>query len=803
MPEDKGDLDIPDAVAELLKGYAPHKGVADELMRRDGTLREVWKPLIEFLSRQSPDTLAARFASGDQYLHDTGVYFRQLQGQSSAERDWPLSHIPVMIDAKEWEVLSAGIAQRADLLERIMADLYGEGTLVQNRVLPADLVARNPEWLRPLVGTKPRSGHFLHFLAFEIGRSPDGSWFVLGDRTQAPSGAGFALENRMATGRVFQELYQDANVERLATFFRRFRDALNGLRESEEEGRVGILTPGQHTDTYYEHAYIARYLGYMLLETGDLKVENDQLMVRTIKGPVPVSVLWRRLDARFADPLELDESSALGTPGMVSALRSGAIDMVNCLGSGVLEARALMAFMPRISQALTGERLKLPNIATWWCGQKAERDYVAQNLDRMLIGPALTTKLPFDIAATTARGGKFRDGAHQPVRDWLAREGATLVGQEAVTLSTTPAMIDGQLVPRPMVVRVFAARTPEGWTVMPGGYARIGRTEDPTALGMQTGGSVADVWVVSDEPVQPETLAAETPGPFVRRQPALLPARAADNLYWLGRYVERAESSVRLLRAYHRRLTHYGSDTLPLVETIAAHLTRIALPPADPLPPGLLHHFALARDCAANVRDRFSTDGWNALSDLAATAQDLADRAHRGEDTVRAMSVLLRKLGGFTGLVHDNMFRFNGWRFLTMGRAVERADQIASLLIAFVDPATPPGGYDLAVEVGDSVMTHRRRYSVESNRNTVIDLLALDPDNPRAILFQVEELHDEEQRLARDTRHARRGMASRPILQLRTALEVATPEEITTQRLIGIRGEIATVSDAISAQYFG
>ena len=469
-------------LSDLLDGYHPREGMSDEMMRGDGTLREAWQPFIDFLSGRTREDLAQRFARGDQYLRDAGVFFRQYTTTGSTERDWPLSHIPVVIGAGEWARLSEGIVQRAELLERVMADLYGPGKLVSDGLLPPELVARNPEWLRPIVGIQPRSGHFLHFLAFELGRSPDGSWFVLGDRTQAPSGAGFAVETRMATSKVFFDHFPGANVERLAGFFRTFRDAVNGLRE--DDGRVAILTPGQHTDTYFEHAYIARYLGFMLLEAEDLRVDDGRLSVRTVNGTDPVSVLWRRLDSRFADPLELDETSAIGTPGMVSALRSGAMTMLNCIGSGVLEARALMAFLPRISEALTGEALKMPNIATWWCGQEQELRYVRENLQRMMIGPALSTSLPFEVDGATVLGGTFRGAAQQPVDDWLARDGAKLVGQEAVTLSTTPAMIDGQLVPRPMVVRVFAARTPQGWTVMPGGYARIGRTEDPTALAM-------------------------------------------------------------------------------------------------------------------------------------------------------------------------------------------------------------------------------------------------------------------------------------------------------------------------------
>lgn len=788
-----------DSAPGLIEGYDPPNGVADELLRRDGSLRPVWKPLIRLLSSLTPDALDQRLARGDQYLSDAGVYYRQYSEGESTERAWPLSHLPVMIGESEWTELAEGIAQRAELLEKVMADLYGPGELIKSGAIPAQLIAQNPEWLRPIVGIQPQSDHFLHFLAFEVGRSPDGSWFVLGDRTQAPSGAGFALENRMATARVFHDFYPTAQVERLAGFFRQFREALNDAREGRP-GRMAILTPGQNTDTYFEHAYIARYLGITLLECEDLKVVDGKLMVRTINGLEPVSVLWRRLDSRFADPLELDEDSALGTPGMVSALRAQSFTMLNCLGSGVLEARALMAFLPRVAESLLGEPLKLPNIATWWCGQASERTYVRENLERMMIGPAMSTKLPFDIDASTALGGKFRTAAHQPIDDWLQAAGAKLVGQEAVTLSTTPALIDGQMVPRPVIVRVFAARTRDGWNVMPGGYARIGRTNDPTALAMQHGGSVADVWVVSDHDVDRPTMADPKGTPFMRRLPGRLPARAADNLYWLGRYVERVDFVLRALRAYHLRRDEAGPVATPILLRLETFLRGLGHSPGDDLPASLVELLNQARNCAGKVRDRFSTDGWSALDDLAETAQ-LA-RRDTTEDISQLLSRLLRQLAGFTGLVYDNMFRFAGWRFLAMGRALERASLMSTLLAEFTDTGTPQGGFDLAIEIGDSVMTHRRRYSVDITRNTVVDLLALDTDNPRSVMFQISQVKDQNALIPRRDGPVPMTDAARRILTLQTQLAVSAPEALGTRDFRRMHTEILGISDALSQLYF-
>nr|WP_233193005.1 circularly permuted type 2 ATP-grasp protein [Acidimangrovimonas sediminis] len=775
--------------------------MADELMDGGGCLRPVWQSFIAHLASLDEATRAAHFARGDQYLRDAGVFYRLYNESGSTERDWPLSHVPVIVAEEEWTAIAEGLTQRADLLERVAQDLYGPGQLVADGHLPAALVAGNPEWLRPLVGVVPRSGYHLHFLAFEIGRNPDGSWFVLGDRTQAPSGAGFALETRVATTRIFPEHFAQANVHRLAPFFRAFRDALNGQQAGDGD-RVGILTPGPMNDTYFEHTYIARYLGFMLLEGEDLVVQDGRVMVRTVAGLHPVSVLWRRLDARYADPLELDPASQLGTAGMVGAIRAGNLMLVNALGSGVLETRALQAFLPKISRVLLGEELKLPNIATWWCGDPAARAYAAQHAGRMTVGPALSTGLPFD--ADTTELDDAVQAAGMDTAAWLAERGGGLVAQEAVTLSTAPALEEGRLSPHPMSLRVFLARAGDGWHVMPGGFARIGRGRDAHALAMQRGGAVADVWIASDGPVEPDTmLPGEGGGRFRRREVTMLPSRAADNLFWLGRYVERVESNVRLLRAYHLRLTETANPDAPLLRGLAdfleVHDVDVAAPFATPLFDGI----SRARGCAGKVRDRFAIDGWAALGELSDSVESLSAIDLRGDDAARALGRLLRQTAAFSGLVHENMYRFMGWRFLSIGRALERADATARLLSTFADPEAVEGALDLALEVGDSAMSHRRRYSVSTRRETVVDMLALDDRNPRSILYQLTEAMEQIHALPGNEGQMPMTPLARRLLEVHTGLAVQVPETLDTEGLIALGGQIAEVSGLVEEAYFG
>ena len=765
----------------------------------EGNPRPVWKDFLAALENLGPEELSKRFARADRYLRDAGVYYRVYDNLGTKEREWPLAHVPLLIDEAEWTLISKGLMQRADLYETILADIYGDGELVARGLLPPGLIASSPEYLRPMVGAKPAGGHFLHFCAFELGRGPDGNWWVLGDRTQAPSGAGFALENRVATTRALAELYGDMHVHRLAGFFRRFRDALIASVD-DPEGRVAILTPGPLNETYYEHAYIARYLGIMLLEGEDLTVANGRLMVRTVSGLRPVSVLWRRLDAAFADPLEFNADSRIGTPGLAEAVRGGAVQVVNALGSGIMETRALLAFLPALCRALTGTDLKLRSIATWWCGQEAERDHVIANLDAMMIGPALSTRLPFEDGERTVLGSSLGPQERAGLVQRLMADGGAFVGQEAVRLSTTPVYVDGALEPRPAALRVYLARTLDGWVVMPGGFARIGRTQDTAAIAMQRGGQAADVWVVSQQNVERETLLPVPSASARWRVPGSLPSRAAENLTWLGRYVERAEDTVRVLRAYHARLAETGDPDLPLLEFVRAYMEPLGIEMNVGVPTGLISTIDSAVYSASQIRDRFSPDGWLALKDLSKTLHQFAGSVEPGDDATRAMTVILRKIAGFSGLLHENMYRFTGWRFLEIGRRLERGIQIAGMLGDVVREDAPDGSLDLMLEIGDSVMTHRRQYPVAATPRTVIDLLALDALNPRSVLFQLARLKQEIEHLPNPA-HPSLSVAAKEVMRLHTELAIREAEDLDAGALFAIAADIAGLYERVAQTY--
>src|ERR1700722_20156119 len=509
-------------VAQWMRDYVPLPGIPDEYIAQDGAPRAVWTRFFDAFATLTPAEIERRFGSADRHLREAGVSYRA-PGETS-DRLWPLSHLPLLIDDTEWQQLTAGIVQRAQLLELVLNDLYGEGRLVAEGAIPAAAIAGSTEYLRPICGIKPPGGRFINLYAADVGRGPDGRWWVLGDRTQAPSGAGYALENRLVLSRAFASLYKSMNVERVAPFFEAFRDSLRAGADRDEP-RIGLLTPGIFSETYFEHATLARYLGFLLVEGDDLAVSGDRIHIRTVAGLKRLDVLLRRVDSNFLDPLELNASSQLGVPGLIDVLRKNGVVVANMPGSGVMEARALLGFLPSLARRLLGEDLKMPHIATWWCGQKSAREEVLSRLDRVAIEGAYGRGVPGFPGHGPILPGELSPSERERLKNAISDRGIDYVGQELVRLSTTPVWDNGHITPRPFVLRVFAAATPEGWTIMPGGFCRIAEQLDARAVSMGDGARAGDVWVVSDKAVSTATLLPTVDTVRIRRIAGWGPSR--------------------------------------------------------------------------------------------------------------------------------------------------------------------------------------------------------------------------------------------------------------------------------------
>lgn len=806
-----------DALTSLIGGYHTLAGAYDELVDADGRMREHWWPLMSALYELGPDGVSDRFGAADRHMRDSGVFHR-IRGDDPAatERAWPLSHLPLVLGHEEWEHLKAGMIERACLIEHIISDAYGPASLVADGVLPAAVIAGSPEFLRPLVGVRPVGGSHLTLYAADIGRGPDGRWWVLSDRTQAPSGAGYALENRMALSRALPEIYRSLNIERLAGFFQQFRAAL-ARHNTRDEARIGVLTPGPLSETYFEHAYLARYLGFLLIEGEDLTVRGDEMFVRTVSGLKPASVLWRRLDSDFADPLELNPRSQLGVPGLVHAIRKGSVFMGNALGTGLAEAQSLMSFIPVIARHVLGGRMMLPNIATWWCGQKRERDFVLENFDSLAIAPAYAYNQQGLFRKGAVLGADMDRSEKVRIREAITRRGVDFIGQEVVKLSTMPVWRDGALKPRPFSLRLFVARTESGWTVMPGGFCRVSDTQDARAITMQAGGRSADVWITSKEPVAQTTLLPTPEQVTIRRRPGALPSRAAENLFWLGRYLERTEATLRVLRVLSTRgadagaghiveslaelLKDWGaideeSEATNAGDLIVECLTDRSLYGALP---------ALARSSqgtASVIRDRFSPDAWRALHQLKTRIDSASAEEMTETEAYERINEALQIIAAISGLAQENMNRLNGWRFLDMGRRIERGIVSCRLIRKLGSHEAAVDTLWALLELADSQITYQIRYFLAPTRAPVVDLLALDHHNPRSLAFQVNVI---EQQLAGLPNIVGDGMpskADRLAMRLAGELRAADAETLTSKRMTSAETMLMRISDEVSLRFF-
>ena len=802
-------------VAQWLRNYVRLQGIPDEYIAQDGAPRAVWTRFFEHFASLAPAEIERRFGAADRHLREAGVTYRA-PGES-ADRHWPLAHLPLLIDEADWQLLSAGIAQRAQLFEVLLRDLYGEGRLVAEGAIPAAVIAGSNEYLRPLCGIKPPGGRYLNLYAADVGRGPDGRWWVLSDRTQAPSGAGYALENRLVLSRAFTSLYKAMNVERVAPFFEAFRDALRGSADRDEP-RIGVLTPGTFSETYFEHATLARYLGFLLVEGDDLAVSGDRVHIRTVAGLKRLDVLLRRVDSNSLDPLELDASSRLGVPGLIDVLRKNGVVVANMPGSGVLEARALLGFLPSLCRRLLGEHVMMPHIATWWCGQKAAREEVLSRLDEIAIEGAYGFGVPGFAGTGPVLAGELAAAERERLIAAINERGIDFVGQELVRLSTTPVWENGRIVPRPVVLRIFAAATREGWTIMPGGFCRIADQLDARAVSMGAGARSADVWVVSDKPVPQRSLLPGSDTVRIRRIAGVLPSRAADNLFWLGRYLERAEATLRLIRALgaqvrdpgrggsapalageriQRMLVTWGAVT-QVSRSQPAKVAAEALQAQERFGSALLLVRAAQRT-ATSLRERLSPDAWQVITEMTSR---LALEVEDDDGVVSVAELILQELASFAGLAQENMNRAAGWRFLEMGRRAERAINTVRFARQFASDEATPEDLDILLTLVDCQITYRSRYLLAPVLAPVRDLVVLDPYNPRSVAFQVQALNEH---IASLPALRESGLIERPqrlAVAMQAMLTTAEATSLDTKTLFALEQDLLNLAEAIGSHYF-
>ena len=779
----------------------------------------------------SGEELAARRENARKIIRENGVTYNVYGDPLGMDRPWELDMVPLLISAEEWRTVEQGLTQRTRLLNAILADVYGPQRLLRDGFIPPALIFANSGFLRACHGIRVPGNIYLHLHAVDLARSPDGQWWALADRTQAPSGAGYALENRIVQSRILQDEFRDLHVQRLAGFFAHFRDALRSLAPNKSgEPAIALLTPGPHNETYFEHSYLARYLGFTLVEGADLTVRDRCLYIKTLEGLQRVDVLLRRVDDEFCDPLELREDSFLGVPGLLEAARAGNVTIANALGSSLLESPAFLAFLPGLCQRLLGEELKLPSVATWWCGQAAEQTFVLEHLDDIVVksGFGRVSNLPFFGRNMSA------DERDDLIRA-IERRPGEFVGQQQVSFSTAPTWLNDKLEPRGVVLRAYVSAAANSCVAMPGGLTRVSAEAANPVVSMQSGGGSKDTWILSDGTTPPITLLGASGQPVTSHQiRGELTSRVADNLFWLGRYAERLEGTLRLLRAVLTRMTDDTTPEAPeelskLIEMLAA-MQRIPKRFTERVPwkdleqeilqlvysarrTGSVRELVLRiRHVTSMVRDRFSADTWRILNQLQGNSRTRPGRLPF-TNALALINTLIADLAAFSGMEMENMTRGHGWRFLDFGRRLERAVNLLAFAHAAleVDPQAnstlPP-----LLELADSSMTYRRRFFAQPRFGPTFHLLLGDQTNPRSLAFQIHALQEHIAHLPRDP-SARAVFDTSALAKIGAKARTAEIQYATQQWLLGkdeslrhwlrsSAAELSGLSEIVTEQYF-
>ncbi|HEV2199269.1 MAG TPA: circularly permuted type 2 ATP-grasp protein [Bryobacteraceae bacterium] len=819
--------------------YVPEPGHWDEVLTPAGFPRRHWRALLVALGRMGPEQLSRRWRAGQQLIQANGITYNVYGDPQGKERPWKLDLIPLVIDAAEWERLERAIIQRATLLNAMLADLYGPQNLIHQRHLPAATLFANPHFLRPCCGIVPAGGVHLHLYAADLARSPSGQWWAIADRTQAPSGIGYALENRLVSAQTLPSVFNQCRVRQLQPFFEAARAALLALAPNlRANPRAVLLTPGPHNETYFEHSFLARQWGFPLVEGADLTVRDNRVFLKTLAGLEPVDLVLRRMDDSFCDPLELRGDSLLGVPGLVQALRSGNVAVANALGSGILETALQMAFLPGLCRQLLGEDLRMPSVATWWCGDEEPRRYVLEHLEELVIKPTFPRYgQNAEFPATMSEAAR-RELAHR-----IEARPEQFVAQEQVDLSTAPVRADQVIAARHIVLRVFAVWNGSSYMVLPGGLTRVSQEDRSLVVSMQLGGGSKDTWVLS---------AAETDTPAVRRtaetavttprSSAELPSRVADNLFWLGRYAERVESGVRLVRALLPGLSgeaDFGrSATLETVLHLLGGLNY--LPPEfsagsiasqrwnlqrllgtmvfDPTrTSGIGWNLNQIRRVSWPLKERLSQDTWRVLQQLEMDFSSTPP-ASTEQRFVAAMSLLDRAivtLSAFAGLLMENTTRGYGWRFLEVGRRLERALQMTELLRvgAVQAPFEIEPYLETLLQIADSSITYRTRYLTALRIEFVLALLLADESNPRSVAFQFATLLDHAGNLQQRDPSASDSIEHATMARMLAEIRNADMDDLATRDAEGdlgaledllkqMRTGLFDISDALTARYF-
>ncbi|MGD9983753.1 MAG: circularly permuted type 2 ATP-grasp protein [Porticoccaceae bacterium] len=824
------------AALNAAPGYGP--AVADrhdEVYEPGGAVRPHWRYLLEGLAALGPEVLAERERKARRILRDDGATYN-VSSEPLASRIWELDLVPQLIESEDWSHIEAGLIERAELLDLVLKDIYGGRDLIRHGIVPPELVYSHPGFLRQCQGIRVPGEHHLILYAADMVRDADGAMCIIGDRAQAPSGVGYALENRTVMSRVLPSLFRDSHVHRLSGFFHQLRQKLMALAPGDAIPQVAVLTPGSYSETYFEHAFLANYLGYPLVQGGDLTVRGGRVWMKSLEGLRRIDIILRRVDDFFCDPVELRGDSQLGVPGLLEVVRAGRVVIANPLGAGFVENPALFKYLPAIGKFFFGREPRIRTVETFWCGDPADRERVLAELPQLVIKPAFRRYGQHSVFGSdlgTAELALWQRRIQDAPLDYVA--------QRYQVSSRTPVLEGGAFTPRPMVLRSFAVANPTSYTVLPGGLTRIGRASDTRVITNLTGSNSKDTWVLASEPEKQLSLRREAVATRAPPERGVLPSRVVENLFWMGRYAERGEAALRLLRTLFLQLNGVEPLSDGARRVLLGAVTRVThtlpgftvadAPFATPerelkavvldaaSPGSVVGSLRAMLQAGEEVKELLSADTQRVLNDLRDELAALAEQlgAEQLVAPEEALDPLVTSLLALAGLRHESMFRGMNWRFWELGRCIEKAIQLTTLLRATLVPDLAENDIPVVVEsvllTCETLITYRRRYRAEPDIRHGLELLVLDETNPRALLYQVQRLGGHIAALPAVESGPGLSRAGRLALEALTALHLSRPEELAVgageagrgalEELLGrLEGLLIATAEMLAECYF-
>jgi uncharacterized circularly permuted ATP-grasp superfamily protein/uncharacterized alpha-E superfamily protein len=809
-------------------------GGYDEMFGADGVVREPWVPLQRELNRLGSLELHRRMQQAAEQIANHGVTFNPYDLSEGASRPWSFDAIPLLLSPDQWRSIADGLEQRAHVLELTLRDLWGPQELIRAGIIPPYFLFAHPGFQPAYHGLTGPVGTHLYIYAADLARDSAGQLWVMGDRTRAPFGLGYVLENRLIAANLLLDAFQACRVQRLAGFFQALHHTLTqAAAGSNPSPHIVVWTKGPNSRSYFEDAYLARYLGYTLVQSDDLAVRKNQLMLKTLGGLVPVDVVWRRVNDEHCDPVELNSDTAAGVAGLLEVVRSGNVVVVNGIGSRVVESPVLSVWLPAIARFFSLGELKIPTIPTWWCQDVGAFDWVTSHLDELLIRPAfrIDNQPPIYPQELTLH-------EKQDLILRIRANPAAFIAQQRIERSTAPVWYADRVQHWPLALRGYVLAGQDGYRTLPGGLARVAFRQSLLDQSPTSGEKSQDVWVQGHQRSSTHSLLPSPTGPVIlKRSGAELPSRVADAFFWLGRNIERAEFGARLMRVallllqneregvldgsrVLRALAESGQIepdlVVPGIRETLPHMTR-SLPISlfsDHLPLGFRSSLDHVIRLSGSLRDRLSVDAWRILHRM----DTLCSRREASEipdvaDSTELLDRLVSITAAFAGLVAENTTRTLGWKFLELGRRIERGQNTATFLDVMF--GTPAEQVDLvlesAVQVLDSLMTYRLRYHSLWHPTAACDLLLNDHTNPRSLAFQLDLIEGHIGQLPNEANPAEIRVDQRLAVALKHSILMSDPAELMNIQgqerpllrtlLARISEQLTELSRTISSKY--